>query len=279
MIIEQLLPISPEFDELYWYNTNIGIEYAKNLDVTFVGLTRNSETIIENCIHKLLQIPFLKKIDVVIFENDSTDSTKHILSDLSKNNNNLHFLTHDFDDPFLPLTKSRQRTDALAKYRNICHTYIENNLFNREYTIVIDLDFIEISINGIFNTFGWLSNNTIHAICGNYYQLKHTFNTEQKTLWNYDNWSFRGNWWMDKQLEPHNYDPMLWFNFWMPPVGSPLIPINSGFGGMTVYKTSSFLSAKYEGYDCEHVCFHKNLRDNIPDFQLFLNPSQKMLFI
>lgn len=279
MSIEQLLPISPEFDELYWSKTNLGIEYAKNLDITFVGLARNAEQNIRESIKTLLDIPVFKSINLVVFENDSKDNTKKILSDLKSKYSNLHFLTEDFNAPFLPLSKSIHRTNALAKYRNICRQYIKDNLEKNDYTIVIDLDFIDISINGIFNTFGWLSDQKIHAICGNYYQLKNVFNSDLKTLWNYDNWSFRANWWHDKQAEPNNYDPMLWFGFWMPPVGSPLIPINSGFGGMTTYKTSSFLSSEYDGYDCEHVCFHKNLKNKIPDFQLFLNPSQKMLSI
>lgn len=279
MSIEELLPISSEFDELYWQKTNIGIEYAKDLNITFVGLTRNSEHTIEKSIKFLLDIPIFNSISLVVFENDSTDNTKKILLDLKNSYSNLHYLTQDFNAPFLPLSKSIDRTNALAKYRNICLQYVRDHLETNDYTVVIDLDFMEISINGIFNTFGWLSTQKIHAICGNYYQLKHVFNPELKTLWNYDNWAFRGNWWLDKQKESSNYDPMLWFGFWMPPVGSPIMPINSGFGGMTIYKTRSFLSSEYEGYDCEHVCFHKNLKRKISDFQLFLNPSQKMLSI
>lgn len=279
MTIDELLPVSPEFQEQYLSKINIGIEYAKTLDVTFMGLARNVESTIGLSLPYLLKLPIFKSVDLVIFENDSTDNTKIILSDLQSQFDNLHYLTEDFNAPHLPLSKSNDRTNALAKYRNTCQSYIKDNLAHKDYVIVIDLDFIDISINGILNTFGWLYDTNIHAICGNSYQLKNIFSREFKTLWNYDSWAYRGNWWIDKQTEIKNYDPMLWFGFWIPPIGSSLIKVNSGFGGMCTYKTKSFLSAQYEGYDCEHVCFHKNLKNILSDFQLFLNPSQGMLFI
>lgn len=278
MNIDQLLPVSPEFQKLYIDKVNAGIEHAKTLDIVFIGLARNVDSTISLSLPYLLEMPIFKSVELVVFENDSTDNTKQILSSLQTKFSNLHYLTEDYSAPHLPLSKSTERTEALAKYRNICQSYIKTYLSIKDYVIVLDLDFIDISFNGILNTFGWLVDKNIDAICGNSYQLKHIFSKETKTLWNYDSWAFRGNWWIDKQTEIKDYDPMLWFGFWIPPIGSPLIKINSGFGGMATYKYSYFFKSNYEGYDCEHVCFHKNLA-NISDFQLFLNPSQAMLFI
>jgi hypothetical protein len=73
------------------------------------------------------------------------------------------------------------------------------------------------------------------------------------------------------------FNGMLWFGFFIMPVGSPMIPVNSAFGGMTIYKADQFIQGIYDGYDCEHVCFHYSLKKTIPSFQLFLNPSQIML--
>ena len=61
------------------------------------------------------------------------------------------------------------------------------------------------------------------------------------------------------------------------PVGLPIIPVNSAFGGMVIYKMDKFKVGTYDGIDCEHVCFHYNLKQNISNFQLVLNPSQIML--
>lgn len=56
-----------------------------------------------------------------------------------------------------------------------------------------------------------------------------------------------------------------------------LLRVNSAFGGLCTYKTKWLKCAEYEGYDCEHVCFHKNLY-KYTEFNLSLNPSQTILF-
>jgi hypothetical protein len=269
---------TPEFIDLYNKKNNIGLDYMSEQDVVFLGLARNIGQQINKNIPLLLNLPF-KTINMVVFENDSSDDTKTVLNSLTTRYSNLKVFTKDFNAPHLPLSKSNERTIALAKYRNFCKNYVKDNLSYCQYAIVIDLDFIDISMSGILNTFGWFAeDNDISAIAGNSFQLTYLFNNQQKNLWNYDCWAFRGNWWNDKQNEIKAYDPMLWFGLWIPFVGSPLIKINSAFGGMCTYKTDLYVSEEYEGYDCEHVCFHKNLYKKYPNFNLCLNPSQTMLF-
>jgi hypothetical protein len=78
---------------------------------------------------------------------------------------------------------------------------------------------------------------------------------------------------------PENtYDPMLWFGFWIPPVGCSPIIVNSAFGGCGIYRSSMYFLEDYDDKDCEHVCFHYNLSKENPLFKLVLNPSQRMLF-
>lgn len=42
--------------------------------------------------------------------------------------------------------------------------------------------------------------------------------------------------------------------------GEPLLPVESCFGGLGLYRMAAFLSAEYGGGDCEHVVFHQRLR-------------------
>ncbi len=52
----------------------------------------------------------------------------------------------------------------------------------------------------------------------------------------------------------------------------------SCFGGLALYRMSAFNSgARYSGEDCEHVCFHQQLR-NKGFNKIFLNPSQIVLY-
>jgi hypothetical protein len=67
-----------------------------------------------------------------------------------------------------------------------------------------------------------------------------------------------------------------WKHQWIPPCGSPPIPVRSAFGGLTIYRTAQYLSGKYDGADCEHVTFHKSIADHYGD-GLYLNPSQRSI--
>lgn len=286
MFVDDLLPPSPEFLDNYRSNIKTGQEFCKSLNITFVGLVRNLESSLYENINFLQSLgsSIFKHSNIVVFENDSTDSTKNILSILKRMlGDELHIFINDFGAPIfnssMPIDQARsnERTTNLANYRNICKSYIKENLSDTKYTIVIDLDFKQISINGLFNTFGILAQNPdITAMVGNAYELKNLFHKEKKNLWNYDSWAFRHTWWNDKALEISWYDPMLWFGFWIPAPGLPTIKVNSAFGGMAVYPTDIYISTDYEGYDCEHVCFHKNLYKT-PNFSLHLNPSQIIL--
>lgn len=278
MTIEDLLPPSKEFVDLYEQKIYSGIEYAKSIDLAIMCLARNIGNEIKLSLPFLLDLPHFKSINIVVFENDSTDNTKEILKELNTKYSNLHIFIDNFNATYLPLSKSNERTTNLATYRNFCKNFVVNHLSHCQYTSVLDLDLIDISIKGILNTFGWFAEDeSLQAISGNSFQLKNIFNPNYKNLWNYDSWAFRGNWWNDKQNEDYNYDPMLWFGFWITPVGSPLLRVNSSFGGLCTYKTKWLKYAEYEGYDCEHVCFHKNLY-KYTEFNLSLNPSQTILF-
>lgn len=278
-MLDQLLPISDEFISLYKDKLDQGLQISRQSNIVFTGLARNvGDLLLHNC-NFLLKNNIFKNIYLVIYENDSIDNTKDILKELQKNNNNFYYISEDLNEPYLPLSKSNDRTIPLANYRNVCKNFIKDHLYDSvDFVSVIDLDFIDISVEGIVNTFGWFTDNEVNAVSGNSFQLKHILDKEKKDLWNYDSWAFRGNWWIDKQTEPRGYDPMLWFGFWIPPVGSPLIRTNSSFGGMTTYRKSIYFTADYEGYDCEHVCFHKNLSRQHKNFGVYLNPSQMMLF-
>lgn len=76
---------------------------------------------------------------------------------------------------------------------------------------------------------------------------------------------------------------MQWFHLFLPPVGSPPIPMNSAFGGLAVYTRRAFLSSRYSGIgvngqpDCEHVAFHHGMRRK--GYQMFLNPGSRYVAI
>jgi hypothetical protein len=59
--------------------------------------------------------------------------------------------------------------------------------------------------------------------------------------------------------------------------GDALLPVESCFGGLGVYRMACLNAGEYGGGDCEHVIFHNNLRRAGLN-QLFLNPNQIVLY-
>lgn len=279
--ISFMLRPDPTFEQEYHFLVQKGREFLKNQKIAFVGLARNLEATIEKSIKKLSEVgKSAKDYRIVIFENDSEDNTRAILHDLEQNNTNICLILEDNNRPHFGPVKDIERTEALAEYRNKLNEYVRQNLTEYDFVIVTDLDFIDFSTTGVYNSFGWLERfrNEIGGIAGNSYEYKYVTLDTTKSLWNYDSWAFRSSWWAElPDLPSMTYYRMLWFGFWIMPVGLPIMPVNSAFGGMAIYKKEYFVKGVYDGYDCEHVCFHAHLKKNISNFQLMLNPSQIML--
>jgi hypothetical protein len=281
--INNILPVDPSYTTIYLDKIDKGKELLLKSNVVVAGLCRNLGHCIKNNLLKIIQILDHNCLDykIVLFENDSTDNTINEI--LSLKNHNIILLSQNYNRPQFGTVKDKERIDALAEYRNIIKEHIKINYSNFDFTIIMDMDFIDISNTGFFNSFGWLKEYpNIDAMSGNSFEIKDIFNTSELMLWNYDSWAFRGSWWDDlqgKKLTEHynNYNRMLWFGLWILPVGSRPISVNSAFGGMCIYKTKHYTSGQYASYDCEHVTFHYDISNKNPGFALCLNPSQVML--
>jgi hypothetical protein len=59
--------------------------------------------------------------------------------------------------------------------------------------------------------------------------------------------------------------------------GDPLMPVESCFGGLGVYRMACMQACQYGGSDCEHVVFHQRLRQ-AGYRRLYLNPNQIVLY-
>jgi hypothetical protein len=237
----------------------------KNYKVVMLGCCKD----VANYLHKNLMILELlgnQFLDyrMVIYENDSSDITRQIL---------MEFKNDKFEFIFENDLKIKERTERLAYIRNILldRFYQIQETFQADYMIMIDLDdriFSGKLINSLSTCFGF-DVDKWDVLTGNqskiYYDvyalriknlIEHDFLQEilkikKKTS------SKKRKKIINRVLNRFNY-----------PVISPsyLVPVQSAFGAIGIYKISSIKNAKYIGMKgkipiCEHVPFHKSICD------------------
>lgn len=282
--IEEILYAQPPYLDNYINSTNLGLDFAKNNKILFLGLCRDVEDTIQNNIDKISRIgERFNDYKIIIFENDSQDNTKPILSGLESTNTNIKIISENFNRQKYGSSQDKERIVALAEYRNMLKLYAKTHYADYNFICVIDTDFLDFGINGFFNSFGYLSqDNSIGAMSGYSYRIMNCIYDNKVSLWNYDSWAYRDYWWNNWQAQQKteivNYDRMIWYGFYIPPIGLAPKQVNSSFGGSCIYKSNYYFGdVDYDSFDCEHVCFHYGLYSKFVDFKLFVNPSQIML--
>lgn len=258
-----LLPPDAEFATEYAYHELVGRAAAKSLKVAFVGICRNAMPFLPFTLEAVKKAgECFGDCKVFLYENDSTDETKDVLSQ-----SGISYVATDNGRPHLNSTKHESRTVALAEYRNACRKWVDAHASSFDYVIVFDTDpWGGFSTGGIMNTIGLMESREhweTSAMASYSWCEWGPPVWSQPTVCQYDAWACRWTGWKERK-------DMLWFHLWHPPVGSPPVRMNSAFGQLAVYRTDSYLRGVYDGSDCEHVTFHKSMGG---DF--YLNPSMR----
>jgi glycosyltransferase involved in cell wall biosynthesis len=256
--------LKDRYKSFYFENVNLGKEIGKNSRVAVVSLARNCEKNLQKSIDIVKKLEF-KKLSFFVYENNSTDQTKKIL--LDNQNDQITISLNTDETPYLT-NRSRERTINLAKYRNICLEWVKQNYSDFDYVIVLDLDADEgFSIDGIYNSISWLNKIETSAGMASYSLMLKATNNK---LLHYDAFAARINDWAESSVFTDPLEKS--FTNYHPDVGAAPIPFYSCFGGLAVYKAESFIYGHYDGsMGCEHVWFHKSMRDK--GYGMYLNPS------
>jgi glycosyltransferase involved in cell wall biosynthesis len=246
----------------YFENVNLGKEICKNSRVAVVSLARNCEKNFQKSIDIIRKLES-NKLSFFVYENNSTDQTKEILTN---NQNNQIVISLNTDESLYLTNRSRERTINLAKYRNICLEWVKQNCSNFDYVVVLDLDADEgFSIDGIYNSISWLNKIQTSAGMGSYSWL-----IKNNKLFHYDAFAARIDNWEESSVLASPFEKK--FNQYHPDIGSSPVPFYSCFGGLSVYKAECFMDGYYDGsMGCEHIWFHKSMRDK--GYEMYLNPS------
>jgi len=258
----------------------------KSFNVIIYGTIRDiEENFIKSFVNIDLLSSFFNNVFIIIFENDSLDNTRKLLTNWASFSN-VNIVKHLILDNNLNI-RFPQRAHRLAYCRNQILNYIfENNLDKHyQYAIHCDLDdrFWSLDYDSICNCFQYDLNS---------WDAMFPVNPNSSY---YDFWALRCNQtWFSKNIfccEIENNQKCNEFENHVQEIftflrnnKNCLIPVNSAFNGIGIYKLSSINNCRYSAsYYCntcrgqsvgcfednDHIGLHKSMINN--NCKLFIN--------
>lgn len=140
-----------------------------NQNIVIAALARDCEDSLR------INIPVIEELrtkflwsQVVVVENDSIDGTKELLNDWKLNYDNVNIISEDYGTKTIPdrcdliinPMTSYQRIDKMVFYRNLYLDYIKEVNHPIDLVIIIDIDVIKISLQGLTDVINSFDNKT-----------------------------------------------------------------------------------------------------------------------
>lgn len=259
-------------------------KYSCNLVVC--GLVRNAEENLQGNLARLdILRPYFGSFKVVVYENDSTDRTKQILTEYASSRQDVFISMADYNEnPLAGGPFSLHRIDLMSRFRN---QYVKKlqEYPDTDYVVVIDLDIYSFSIEGFLNCFRKTDNWDMLSAFGS----------------NYVDYSFFPVFYDIYAYAPRTENPVLETYFHdfkefkrqqrklyvtLSKAPAP-IPVNSNFNGLAIYRYGCFIcGVEYDSAPChmegiasycEHVVFNKLLMEQ-GCRALYLDPALRVIY-
>jgi hypothetical protein len=210
---------------------------------------------------------------VVVVENDSIDATKLLLNDWEKNSKNVTILSNDFETVTIPRNSdvninpmtSTQRIEKMVAYRNLYLDFIDKIVEPIDLVIVIDIDVLEISLEGLINAIKSFDEKT-GAIFSNGMSIMQSAFGRSEIY--YDIFAV----WEYPLVEQFSYSPVslgqTFKSINRKIKTTPLLPIISAFGGVGIYNYQAIKGLRYKNVlnplnrlesVCEHIPFNQEI--------------------
>jgi hypothetical protein len=259
-----LLPPDAEFSRDYVRDVKHGRHAAADATVALVAICRNAMPFLPQTLRLVEETgSMFREWSAFIYENDSTDETKDVLSEWADGQQR-HASLNVNGRPHLNGTIEPVRTHALAEYRAACQEFVRHGE-TPGFVIVFDTDaWGGWSVDGVATSVAQLAaDRSWYGLAS--YSWAEVMQPAGPTPIHYDAFAARLNHWQRRDQN--------WFHVWHPPIGSPPVEFRSAFGQLAVYRGERFLQGRYSGEDCEHVMFHRSIAANGGRFGL--NPSSR----
>lgn len=261
-----------------------GYKVMQNRSIVFAGLARDIQKSLPRTIERIEATgKFFKYYQVVVFENDSSDTTRLMLEQWQKNNLKVHLVTCP-EDAMCKLNclkmydygpQSYSRIEKMADFRNRYLKVIQEHYSDFDYVMVLDFDMQgPWSIDGIADTFGYtdwdaMFANGLHSLLGTYGQY----------LVMYDGMAYVSidQSFSEKQSPVKNYFKMNFIDKFNKNTCDDLIPVKSAFSGLALYTMQSLQGSFYSAdQPCEHIALHEMMHKN-GCTKFFINPRLQLL--
>ena len=251
-----------------------GQQLARTSHIHFTGLARDCAGPLAVNLSRVLElVEHVGVLSLHIEENDSTDETPAVLAAFQNQHAWASARSRVLCLPRRGNEFAGPRTVQLAEFRSECQRMAPKE---SDFVVVMDFDAAgSFLLAGLFHGLGVLGQRS-DVSCSASVSLARTrvgrWDGQATTVadeWiHYDAWALR----LNSTFDDYRAGMGTWKHSWLPPVGSPPIPVASAFGGLAIYRTPEYLAGVYEGSDCEHVTFHTS----IPGVKV-LNPSQRCI--
>ena len=218
------------------------------MKVVLGGIVKNIEKYFLNAINFIVSLKLeIPNLEVCIYENNSTDSTKIFLDNFVKHNSYVQYLSEDLEDSyFLKIgnaftwDKKPCRIEMIAYARNkLLQMIVDKNLSSSDYVIIVDLDFsVAPDVSILSKTLKYLHKD-VHALFANGIQRDQRY---------YDAYELRTE---EFPWGPEIIGDVFWSTEHMQklqplldPSGPP-IPVYSAFGGLAIYRADVIKDCTY----------------------------------
>lgn len=290
--------VFPERYKIKQYDENIknnlneneynGYLTAKKSKIVICTLARNNSKAVDDMKVKMETIgKYFHEYKIVIFENDSSDNTRELLIDWTKQNNNVKLLNccnlGNCDCKLKTKTGyqygafSENRLEKMAKYRQQYLDFVLNEYFYYDYMLVVDFDLNGvINIEGLFDSIAKPDWGAI--FCNGRTPLPGTFGF---CTFPYDSFAFvKLNDNYDKLYNSKNMLELLKNNLEMDFLlnDNNFAEVNSAFNGYGIYKIKCLDGCSYIGNNkiCEHINLAKQIKNK--NHKIFINSKWQGYF-
>ncbi|NOD36361.1 MULTISPECIES: hypothetical protein [unclassified Ruegeria] len=249
------------------------------VSMNILGVVRNGGSALIDTINRIESLSVqLHRYSVTIATNDNTDDTDRVLSEYADRNQRVEILQLDG-----LISKQPDRIERITMARNAVLKRLEEKDSDLDLTLVLDLDGpnVCLDVQAVLTA----AQRVVPLWEGVFANSKPAY---------YDIYALRCPGWCDEdvwQRIQNTRRPLFGRLKWRKallksavfdrqfhiPAETPLIPVDSAFGGAGLYKTRALRGLRYSCRDekghqvCEHVMLHKQLRDR--GARLFIDPA------